>query len=85
MNILNPKYRRHPIMFIFQFIFSCTGWFLSYEIWRFFHPKTEAETEVDLDKLFNFAFGDQGAFNNVGIGLGYVSTYTPTAEAINII
>ena len=61
------------MMLMFQFIFSCAGWFVSYEIWRFFNPETETEPEVDLDKLFNFAFGDQGALNNVGIGLGYVS------------
>ena len=33
----------------------------------------ESDGVLDLDKLFNFAFGDQGALNNVGIGLGYVS------------
>ena len=57
----------------FQFIFSCTGWFVSYEIWKFFNPETKEEEELDLDFLFNFAFGDQGALNNIGIGLGYVS------------
>ena len=61
------------MLFIFQFIFSCTGWYVSYEVWRFFNPIPEDEDKVDADFLFKFAFGDQGALNNVGLGLGYVS------------